>query len=298
MSDDPGLPGQVRRVGARDRKQSIEAPTSLIPPDVPEAESVPLLDELEAQNRVRDTQEIPRVPSPAPAGPQPARRPPRKRRRAWPYNLAALGFLGLACTACAWFAAIWSNPYGAFNLFPPLTPLPVVVSMTPTITLTPSPTATLTPEPTVEPSITPTPEPTLPPTPTPPPQPATGAASFAPVETGGRTVVFIANPEARGGCAWQSIAGTVTGVDGAPLNGYQIRVLGDGVDSTAISGDASGYGPGGFEVRVGSEAQEAQYAVQLLDAGGAQVSEAIAVPTSARCDWNISIIRFQQQAAS
>ncbi len=302
MTDDPGLPGRVRRVGERDRKQSIDAPASLIPPEQPdtEAASPPEADaapEAEAVE-VRDTQEIPRPPAPPPpAPPTSARRPLRKRRRSWPYNLAALGFLGLACAACTYFAAIWNNPYGTFNLFPPLTPMPVIVSMTPTITLTPPPTATLTPEPTLEPTITPTPEPTEPPTPTVPPQPATGAASFAPIEASGRTVVFLANPEARDGCAWQSIAGTVTDVNSAPLNGYQIRVLGDGVDATAISGDASGYGPGGFEVRVGSEAQEAQYAVQLLDAEGEPVSETISVPTSARCDWNISIIRFQQQAA-
>jgi hypothetical protein len=301
MTDDPGLPGSVRRIGARDRKQAIDAPASLIPPEppaAPEPVAVPedffdSLPDEPTEARPRDTQELPRVPEAPPA----VARAPRKRRRTWPYNVLTLLFLALACGAVAWIAAIWVNPYGAANLFPPLTPMPVVVSMTPTITQTPPPTATLTPEPTVEPTATPTFEPTQPPTPTEPPQPATGASSFAPVETMGRTVVFIANPEARAGCSWQSIAGTVSDLNGAPINGYQIRVLGDGVDTTAISGEASGYGPGGFEVRVGNEAREAQFAVQLLDAGGAPVSEVVSVPTSARCDWNISIIRFQQQAA-
>lgn len=305
MSDDPGLPGSVRRIGARDRKQSIDAPASLIPPDEPESGVVALPDDFfdslpdaPEVSAIRDTKELPRAALPPSAAPRPAYAPRRRRRRAWPYNLAALLFLALACGACAWVAAIWVEPYGAFNLFPPLTPVPVVVSMTPTITPTPPPTATLTPEPTLEPTVTPTPEPTEPPAPTSPPQPATGAASFVPLVTSGRAVVFLANPEARGGCAWQSIAGTVSDINNAPINGYQIRVLGDGVDATAISGEASGYGPGGFEVRVGNTAQEAQYAVQLLDGEGAPVSEAISVPTSARCDWNISIIRFQQQAAS
>lgn len=309
MTDDPGLPGRVRRVGARDRKQNIEAPASLIPeesaspeasgeapaPGMPPAD-VALPDAQPPEDAAPESPPVPPPPPPKPVARPPAP-PPRQRRRAWPYNLASCLFLLLACGTCAYGAAVWVNPYSALNPFPPLTPLPVVVSMTPTITLTPEPTATLTPEPTLTPTITPTPEPTEPPTLTPVPVAATGENSFVPIENGGRQVVFIANPEARGACAWQSVAGTVTGVNGEPLNDYRIRVLGDGIDATTTSGSAPGYGPGGFEVRLGNEAREGQVAVQVLDPGGASVSEAVRVPTSARCDWNISVIRFQQQAA-
>lgn len=286
MSDDPGLPGRVRRVGARDQKHKIDAPSSLIPPE-PAAGPPPVL-----------LQEPP-VPesSTEPIPNRPRRQPVRvaaRRRRSWPYNLAALFFLLLAGGACAYFAAVWFNPYGALNPFPPLTPLPVVVSMTPTVTLIPTATDTPTPPPTLTPSLTPTPEPAQPPTPTEPPEAATGANSFAPVESGGRNVIFIANLESRGGCAWQSVAGTVTDVSGSPLNDYRVRVLGDGIDATTTSGSAPGYGPGGFEVQLGSQAVEGQVAVQLLDPAGSPVSEVVTVPTSARCDWNISIIRFAQ----
>ncbi len=288
MSDDPGLPGRVRRVGARDQKHKIDAPASLIPPEpasgppsvLPEEPPVPESSTEPIPNRVRR---------------QPVRVVTRKRR-AWPYNLAALFFLSLACGAVGYFAAIWVNPYGALNPFPPLTPLPVGVSMTPTITPIPTSTETPTPAPTLTPSLTPTPEPTQPPTPTDPLEAATGAGSFAPVESGGRSVVFIANLESRGGCAWQSVAGTVTDVNGSPLNDYRVRVLGDGADATTTSGSAPGYGPGGFEVQLGSEAVEGQVAVQLLDPAGSPVSDVVTVPTSARCDWNISIIRFAQLA--
>lgn len=300
MSDDPGLPGRVRRVGARDRKQSIEAPASLIPQDetaptsvdTPPPEDVPAPDsDVEA---FLDSVSVEPPPPPVQVA---AAQPPRKRRRTWPYNLVTCFTVLLACGACSWIAWVWTNPYSALNPFPPLTPLPVVVSMTPTITLTPEPTATLTPEPTLTPTITPTPEPTEPPSPTPVPVAATGEHSFAPIESGGRQVVFIANPEARGACAWQSVAGTLTDVNGAPLNDYRIRVLGDGTDATATTGSAPGYGPGGFEVQLGNEAREGQVAVQVLDPAGAIVSDVVSVPISARCDWNISIIRFQQLAA-
>jgi hypothetical protein len=299
MTDDPGLPGRVRRVSARDRKPQIDAPSSLIPDEQPPApEALP--DSSSAQSLLDEVEST--LPPPAPAAPPPPPRPPappaKKRRRAWPYNLATLLFLLLACSTCAYVATVWTDPYSALNPFPPLTPPPVVVSMTPTITPTPEPTATLTPEPTLTPTVTLTPPPTEPPTPTLPPVAATGENSFAPLEAAGRTVVFIANPEARDGCAWQSVAGAVTDVNGAALNDYRIRVLGDGIDATTTSGSATGYGPGGFEVQLGNEAREGQVAVQILDPAGQPVSEVVTVPTSARCDWNISIIRFQQQAAS
>ena len=302
MSEDPGLPGRVRRVGARDRKQSIEAPSSLIPEDEPvPAPNTPDAPPVGEEAPVPESGLPLEAAPPSQPPPSPPKRvatayPPRKRRRAWPYNLVTCFTLLLACGACAFIATIWVNPYSELNPFPPLTPLPVVVSMTPTITLTPEPTATLTPEPTLTPTITPTPEPTEPPTLTPVPVAATGENSFAPIESGGRQVVFIANPEARGACAWQRVAGTLTDINGAPLNDYRIRVLGDGIDATATTGSAPGYGPGGFEVQLGNEAREGQVAVQVLDPGGATVSDAVSVPTSARCDWNISIIRFQQLA--
>lgn len=308
MSEDPGLPGSVRRISARDRKQSIDAPDSLIPESQSESAAPgpapePPVDESVAAEPLPAAELTPEAPPPVEPLPppkpvaRPPARPPKRRRRAWPYNLATCLLLLLACGACSFVAVIWVNPYSALNPFPPLTPFPVVVSMTPTVTLTPEPTATITPEPTLTPTVTLTPEPTEPPTLTPVPVAATGAGSFAPVESGGRQVVFIANPEARDGCAWQSVAGTLTGVDGAPLNEYRIRVLGDGIDATTTSGSAPGYGPGGFEVPLGNQAREGQVAVQVLDPSGAPVSDVVSVPTSARCDWNISVIRFQQLAA-
>jgi hypothetical protein len=194
------------------------------------------------------------------------------------------------------FAYLWQNPYSALNPFPPFTPPPIVVtqtftpSMTFTPTETPSPTATATPPPTD--------------TPTPAASDTPEAASAEAAESteaagsvfglqGGQTI-YITNPDARGGCRWSSIAGTVSDAGGGALNQYQIRVLGDDVDETAISGTASGYGPGGFEVQLGNEAVDAEYAVQLFDPSGAPVSDALTVSTSSRCDWNISVLRFVQ----
>jgi hypothetical protein len=79
------------------------------------------------------------------------------------------------------------------------------------------------------------------------------------------------------------------------LNDYQVRILGEDVDETVISGTAPGYGPGGFELQVGNEATDAEFAVQLLDPGGTPVSDVVTVATNSRCDWNISVLRFVQR---
>lgn len=69
------------------------------------------------------------------------------------------------------------------------------------------------------------------------------------------------------------------------------------MDETLISGTATGYGPGGFELPLGYDARDGQYAVQLLDPGGTPVSDVYTITTSSRCDWNISVVRFTEQPA-
>lgn len=227
---------------------------------------------------------------------KPAAYPPRKRRRAWPYNLLTLLFVAGGCGLLYVFVTIWNNPFSALNPLPPLTPIPIVVSQTPTPSLTPIPTDTPTPTLTFTPSDTP--EPSLTPTETPVPGTPTPFYAFTVPITLGSQQVYITNPELRGGCQWSSIAGSVSDMNGGALNNYQVRILGDGVDETVISGTATGYGPGGFELPLGFEARDAQFAIQLLDPAGTPVSDVYTITTSSRCDWNISVVRFMQQAAS
>jgi hypothetical protein len=230
------------------------------------------------------------APVPKPARVQPA--PPPKKRGGAAYNLLALLFLFSACGLIAYFAFLWRNPYSTLNLFPPFTPPPIIVSETPlpTLTFTPSNTPTPIPTDTPAPTLTPTPLPTDTPEPL---VEATAASGFAFSLQGGRTI-FVANPEGRGGCNWSSIAGTVADATGQALNDYQIRILGETINETVISGTAPGYGPGGFELQVDNEAFDAEFAVQLLDPAGTPVSDVITTTTSSRCDWNISVLRFVQ----
>lgn len=225
-------------------------------------------------------------------------RPAHSRGRNRAYNLLTLLFTGGGCGLLAYFAALWQNPYSEINPFAPFTPPPIVITATytPSHTFTPS----ITPTPSRTPTPSPTATPTDPPTPTPsepeaPVEAAPGEGfSFALLQ--GRAI-YLTNPEARGGCNWASIAGTVADVNNQALNGYQIRILGNGVDETVISGSAPGYGPGGFELPLGRQAIDAQFAVQLANAEGVPVSTVYTITTSSLCEWNIAVLRFIEQAA-
>ena len=240
----------------------------------------------------------------------PLREPPRPRRapvddrphraRDRSRNLIALVFLLGSYAALAYFAVIWQNPYSPLNPLAPPTPLPLVITATMTPTLTPTPAPTNTPRPT----HTPSPVPSLAPTLTFTPVIVEGVVSPTPTEDttnyrfslpGGR-VIYITNPQARGACQWSSIAGSVTNVDGSALNGYGVHVVGEVVDQTVATGSAPGFGPGGFEVALGSVARDAQFTAQLVDPQGAAVSPVYPVVTRSECDLNIAALRFVEDA--
>ncbi|MBW4437348.1 MAG: hypothetical protein KME04_09460 [Pleurocapsa minor GSE-CHR-MK-17-07R] len=233
------------------------------------------------------------APRPRPVRPEDVPAPANSGRRVTANLLTVFFTLG-TCGMVAAFVTIWNNPFSAINPLPPLTPVPIVVSQTPTPSDTPQPSAT--PTATLPPSATPSPAPTAAPTDTPEPGTPVPAFSFSVPRTLGSNQVYITNPDQRGGCAWSSIGGNVTDENGDALDDYQIRVLGDDLNETLISGTSTAYGEGGFELQLGFEARDAQFALQLFDPNGTPVSDVIPITTSSRCDWNISVVRFVRDA--
>lgn len=262
--------------------------------------------------------------APLPDNLKPTRKPSASRsrqpRNPALYNLLTVLFLIAAAGACGLFFTIWNNPFTALNPFPPDTPFPVVVTetltptstFTPTITRTPTRTLTVTPTVTLTPiADTATPAPSLTFTPvnlselglvlgTPgtsapadPNQPAATAAPGFPfvLQNNGR-VIYITNPEGRGGCAWSSITGTVIDFGGNAVVGYGVRIVGDGIDQTVATGSVPGAGAGGFELQLGTESREAAYRVQLVDPSGIPVSPEYTITTRADCAFNIAALRF------
>jgi hypothetical protein len=228
------------------------------------------------------------------------RLPPR-RRRSLPYNLVSLAMLLLSCIVVVYIGLIWQNPYSELNPLAPPTLLPRIITATYTATwtLTPSPTLTASRTPTPSETFTPAPTATFTPvfiegfsTPfgTPP-----GEAVDYPYALANGRILYLTNPAGRGGCRWSSIAGSVTDAAGVAVEGYGVRIVGDNVDQTIATGSSPGFGPGGFELELGSAAQDATFIAQLLDPTGFPASPVYTVTTRSDCAQNIAALRFVAQ---
>lgn len=272
VSDEQFAPPELREVSADDPPSTeaevveaapAETPVEVVPPPKPAADRFPALPVDEPQIAV-SARTSPAVP--------------RQRGTCLPNLIAVLFCIG-SIAAAGIFAVIYANPYTPLNPFPPFTPIPVLI----TATFLP-PTAT--PPPTETP-----PEPTA--TFTPLAAEAINTESPFPFVLLNEGAVYIPNANDQG-CNWSSIAGTVTDLNGAPLDGYGIRVRGEGRDETVFTGSAATFGPGGFELFLNGVPTEAEFTVQLLSPQGAPLSQEYPVATRATCEENVAVLSFAQ----
>lgn len=286
MSDEQST-GGVRRFGRKDRKRSLDPRGPLFPID--DDTSVEPVDDISERPE-------PDLPEPALAElvepPTVVQPPPPSRHqskqnihqpRTGPAsggkhilaNLLTIVFLLATVGMGALIVLITQDPYTPLNPFPPFTPLPIVITATflpPTATAegTTAPTATFTPL-----AIETTPA-------------AETAFSFALVPA---QPIYAPNANTEG-CNWSSIAGTVTNSTGTALDGYRIRISGNGLDETVFSGAALTFGAGGFELFINGTAQEQTFTVQLLDPQREPLSPEYNVTTRAGCDENVAVLSF------
>ena len=218
-------------------------------------------------------------------------------------------------------------------ILPTLTETPTATA-TATPTDTPTPTATFTPTQTFTPTNTPTNTPTptatftqvvsgLDATATPAPL-AGASATLAPLDDGSGNAVgsgtldtprppdatptrspypFAASPidyrenDSSAGCQWLGVAGSLTGLDGQPVQGLAVEVSGENFREVAFSGSAARWGEGGFEFMLGAAPRTAEYTLRVLGPTGGAVSEVITVETGNTCRTNLAVIEFVQNHA-
>lgn len=291
QQNDPS-PADVRRVSRKDRKKSLDTGKLTFPPDAPlpeaEADSVPEAPPVKpSAPPVLDEERYPPLQPDAPP-PPPAATPPR-RRSTWRYNLATVFFVLASCGVFSYYTLIALDPYTPLNPLPPFTPVPLVITTTP---LPPTPTPTQTP------TVTRTPEPTGTFTPLPAellPTRATFTPAPFPFTISNENVQYERNLTEEG-CDWVSIAGSVRGLQGEILNGYGVRIRGEGLDRTVFTGGADTlfFEPGEFELQVGDAAVVAPFTAQLLSPEGEVISEEYLVVTSDQCSQNVAVINFVQ----
>jgi hypothetical protein len=305
MSEQDDKNTGFRRVSRKDRKRKLETRGPLFPPESDEsppdeaaqfappelrAESAPAV-EPQAVVIEPPVEKLPvgaakpppeRFPSLAvesgdrsiPARPAPP--PDVKPRSTFLPNLIAILFFVGSIVLTIVFTLIFVNPYTPLNPFPPFTPLPILVSATflpPTETLPPTPGATMT--------FTPLPAELIA-TPVPP--------AFILVNDG---AIYIPNANEQG-CNWSSIAGSVTDSNGAPLDGYGVRIQGSSLDETVFTGTVQTYGPGGFELFLNGTPAAGIFTVQLLSPDGTPLSSEYTVTTRPTCQENVAFLSFMQ----
>ncbi|MDQ7024684.1 MAG: hypothetical protein Q9P44_03915 [Anaerolineae bacterium] len=179
-----------------------------------------------------------------------------------------------------WMVTIWLNPQTTWNPLPPQTPFIVITATTGAAAINP-----VTPTVNVEGQIFIV---------------ATEAATETQVATESPypfiapdTVIHVPNGNDLG-CSWWSIAGTVSDSNGTALDGYRIRVVGEGVNESVFSGTILTFGAGGFELPLIGTPQVAEFTVQLFSPQDAPLSPPVTVTTRAECDANVAIVNFVQ----
>jgi len=104
-----------------------------------------------------------------------------------------------------------------------------------------------------------------------------------------------------GDCSWQGIAGQVQDMQGRPVRGLSVHLIGSyngrAVDMTTLSGAAQAwYGESGFEFVLGTtplDSKDELY-LQLADQGMVALSAAVPVETFSACDKNLVLVNFKQ----
>ncbi len=229
-------------------------------------------------------------------------------------NLLTIMALFATCAVGGVFAALLANPYFFFNPYPPPTlpavgvlPSPTATSTTSLFpTLPPAWTSTFTPLATITSVVSETPAPqTITDTPgaveisdTPggpvvTPSPTRSAFPFT---AQGDGPVALQNFSNALGCNWMGIGGQAFDLAGNPIIGLLVHLDGGGQDQDAFTGSKTAYGAGGFEFFLADHVIQTtgEYRVQLLDTGGAPLSDFVTVNTFADCSKNLLLVNFVQ----
>jgi len=208
----------------------------------------------------------------------------RRRRRPgnWRHDLVAFIFAIATVGLCGTYAIIWNDPWTAINPLAPATEFYFV-------TETPDPLAVANAAVTATALAQPTEVGFA----------AQGSFSGLPFVITDAGVLYTPNGNGSG-CDWASIGGTVTGLNGEPLNGFRVRITDaenpDQFQVEVFSGAVVTFGDGGFEYPLGNTPRAGRYDVQLFSSAGAPLSDAYRIVTRDRCEENVAIVTFVQVA--
>lgn len=102
------------------------------------------------------------------------------------------------------------------------------------------------------------------------------------------------------GCSWQGIAGQVFSAAGTPQMNIVVKAggtwKGAPVSQISLTGLATGYGEGGYEIVLGTSAVDTSGTVwvQIYDIAGNAISDKVYISTSSDCTKNLVLLNFKQ----
>lgn len=105
------------------------------------------------------------------------------------------------------------------------------------------------------------------------------------------------------GCNWMGVVGQVFDKNGQPINRMVVRVEGflgsQSIDALGMTGLATAYGPGGFEIELSEEPMNSNGTlfISLFDLQGQQVSAYTPFNTYTDCSKNLILINFQESGS-
>lgn len=101
------------------------------------------------------------------------------------------------------------------------------------------------------------------------------------------------------GCNWQGIAGQVFDPDGSPIKNIVVKAggtwNGTSVSLVGMTGAATSYGEGGYELVLGTKVVTSNQTVwvQLYDLSGNTLSNKVFISTTADCTKNLVLLNFK-----
>lgn len=101
-------------------------------------------------------------------------------------------------------------------------------------------------------------------------------------------------------CNWTGIAGQAFDLQGRPIPGITVQVngpvYGKDVNYLSITGSASIYGVGGYEIFLTDNPQDTrgEFQIRLVDQAGRGLSPRFTFDTSSDCSKNLVIVNFKQ----
>ena len=106
------------------------------------------------------------------------------------------------------------------------------------------------------------------------------------------------------GCNWLGVVGQVFDKNGQPINRMVVRAEGflgsQSLDALGMTGLATAYGPGGFEIELSDEPLNSSgtLSIALFNLEGERVSAYVPFNTYTDCSKNLILINFQESGTS